>query len=234
MAELRVGTSGYAYAAWRGKFYPRKLPPREMLRFYAQRFTTVEINHTFYTMPERRVLRQWAGEVPAGFQFALKVNNLTTHIKRLRGCAGALRRFLKAATALETGNHLGPVLVQLPPNFRADRGVLEKFLKRCPREFRFAFEFRHSSWHSEETCALLREQQMALCLAETDDDTPPLVLTTDFTYVRLRRTTYGRERLAAWKQRFDAWQRQGVCVYAYFKHDDSGKGPRYARRLNME
>ena len=231
MGGLFVGTSGYAYGAWKGKFYPKKLAQREMLRFYAAQFSTVEINHTFYVMPEARVLRQWAKDVPAGFQFALKMNNAVTHIKRLRGCADILKRFLKAAAVLAEEKFLGPVLVQLPPNFKADIARLERFLRLCPREFRFAFEFRHASWHTEETCALLRENRMALCLAETDEGDPPLVRTTDFVYVRLRRTAYGAKRLAEWKQRCDGWVREGANVYVYFKHEDSGKGPRYAGRM---
>ncbi|MBI3404525.1 MAG: DUF72 domain-containing protein [Acidobacteria bacterium] len=230
-AELYVGTSGFAYASWRGKFYPEKLPQREMLRFYATQFSTVEINHTFYTPPEAPVLRQWAADVPAGFQFALKINNQITHIRRLRDCSSALHQFLKASAVLGEENHLGPILVQLPPNFKTDIGLLEKFLKLCPREFRFTFEFRHASWLTEETYALLRQNKMALCLAETDEDAPPLVQTADFIYARLRRKTYQQKRLAVWKQRYDSWRNMGAEVFAYFKHEDTGTAPRYARKL---
>ncbi len=230
-AQLRVGTSGYAYKEWKGSFYPEKLPDSEMLRFYGQHFTTVEINHTFYRMPAERILLQWAENVPSGFQFALKVNQKITHIQKLRNCEATLKRFLEVASVLADGDHLGPILVQLPPTFCADLSLLEEFLKLRPRAFRFALEVRHSSWHNEQTYALLRQQQTALCLAETDKESAPEVLTADFTYVRLRRETYADKQLAAWKQRFIAWLGQGVEVYVYLKHEDAGKAPAYARRL---
>lgn len=231
MAELRVGTSGYAYKEWKGNFYPAKLPDREMLRYYSQQLGTVEINYTFYRMPAARVLEGWAGCVPAGFQFALKANQQITHVQKLRDCQSLLTRFLEAASVLAERGQLGPVLVQLPPSFRADWAVLEAFLTLRPRAFRFALEVRHPSWHDEKTYAVLRQYQVALCLAETDKESPPEVLTTDFTYVRLRREVYTAKQLAAWKQRFEAWQRQGIDVYAYCKHEDAGQAPAYARRL---
>src|SRR3989475_12464151 len=183
--RLRACTSGYAYKEWKGSFYPEKLPDREMLRFYSQHFSTVEINHSFYRMPTERLLVQWAECVPGGFQFALKANQQITHIQRLRNCESTLKRFLEVASVLSEGGHLGPILVQLPPNFKCDRPLLEDFLKLRPNAFRFAFEVRHASWHAEETYALLRRHSTALCLAETDEQTPPDVLTAEFTYVRL-------------------------------------------------
>ncbi len=230
-AQLRAGTSGYAYKEWKGSFYPEKLPDREMLRFYGQNFSTVEINYTFYHMPTERVLAGWAESVPPGFQFALKVNQQITHIQKLRNCEETLKRFLEVASVLGIGDHLGPILVQLPPTFRADLNVLEDFLKLRPQAFRFALEVRHASWHSEETYALLRKHEVALCLAETDKESPPEVLTADFTYIRLRRESYTPKELSAWRTRFDAWLRQGVEVYVYCKHEDAGKAPAYARRL---
>lgn len=231
MAELRVGTSGYAYKEWKGSFYPEKLPGREMLGFYSQQFSTVEINHTFYRMPAEPVLEAWAGSVPAGFQFALKANQKITHVQKLRTCESILTRFLEASSVLAHEDRLGPVLIQLPPSFPADLKVLEEFLKLRPPAFRFALEVRHPSWHTEEIYALLRDYETALCLAETDKESPAPTLTADFTYVRLRRETYAPEQLAAWKHRFDSWIGQGLDVYAYIKHEDAGKAPAYARRL---
>jgi len=202
-----------------------------MLRFYSQHFSTVEINHTFYRMPTERVLEQWASSVPGSFQFALKVNQQITHIQKLRNSESTLKRFLEVASILTDGDHLGPILVQLPPTFRADRNVLEEFLKLRPRAFRFALEVRHPSWHNEETYSLLRQYETALCLAETDKESPPEVLTADFTYVRLRREAYTPKQLSGWRERFDGWLRQGIEVYVYCKHEDAGKAPAYARRL---
>lgn len=231
MPELRVGTSGYNYKEWKGSFYPQQLPDREMLRFYAQQLPTVEINYTFYRMPSERVLAGWAESVPEGFQFALKANQKITHVQRLHDCESPLRRFLEAASVLADGGHLAPVLIQLPPSFRAEWGVLENFLQLRPQAFRFALEVRHASWYNEQTYSLLRRHRTALCLAETEKDTTPEVLTTDFAYVRLRRPGYTPKELDAWKKRFQTWQRQGLDVYVYCKHEEAGRAPAYARRL---
>lgn len=229
--QLRIGTSGYAYKEWKGNFYPPKFPDKEMLAFYGKQFPTVEINNTFYRMPTENVVQQWAKSVPEGFQFAVKANQQITHIQRLRNCESTLKRFLEVASVLSEGNHLGPILVQLPPNFKCDLPLLEEFLKLRPETFRFAFEVRHASWYTEETYALLRRHGVALCLAETDDQTPPDVLTADFVYVRLRRENYTPKILDAWKKRFDTWTHNGVDVYVYCKHEDEGKAPAYAKRL---
>jgi uncharacterized protein YecE (DUF72 family) len=229
--RLRVGTSGFSYKAWKGSFYPAKLPDREMLQFYAQQFDTVEINHSFYRMPTENMLSQWAETVPEGFRFALKANQKITHIQRLRNCESILKRFLEVAGILADGDHLGPILVQLPPTAKFDRPLLEEFLALRPSAFSFAFEVRHPSWYTEETYDVLRRHQTALCLAETDKQTPPEVLTANFTYVRLRREEYSSEQLDSWKKRFQGWLSQGIDVYVYCKHEDSGKAPAYARRL---
>jgi len=202
-----------------------------MLAFYAKQFSTVEINHSFYRMPVESMLLNWAKSVPEGFRFALKANQQITHIKRLRNCEETLKRFLEVASVLQDGDHLGPVLVQLPPTFKFDKPLLEEFLAMRPPAFRFAFEVRHPSWYTEETYAVLRDRGTALCLAETEKDTPPDVLTADFAYVRLRREDYTVEQLKVWRTRFDNWLGQGVDVHVYCKHEDSGRAPAYARVL---
>ena len=202
-----------------------------MLPFYAKHFSTVEINHSFYRMPNETVLLNWAKSVPEGFRFALKANQKITHIKRLRDCADILKRFLEVASVLEEGDHLGPVLVQLPPNFKFDKPLLEEFLAMRPPAFQFAFEVRHASWYTEETYAVLRQFGTALCLAETEKETPLEVLTADFTYVRLRREEYTAKQLKEWRKRFDTWMAQGVDVYVYCKHEDEGLAPAYARQI---
>ena len=229
--QLRIGTSGYSYKQWKGNFYPEKLPDKEMLSFYAKQFPTVEINHSFYRMPSETLLLNWAKSVPEAFRFALKANQQITHIQRLRNCESTLKRFLEVASVLSDGDHLGPVLVQLPPNFKFDQPLLEDFLALRPPAFQFAFEVRHASWYTEETYATLRKNNVALCLAETEKQTPPDVLTADFTYVRLRMENYTSKQLAGWRKRFDAWLSQGVDVFAYAKHEDEGKAPAYAREI---
>jgi uncharacterized protein YecE (DUF72 family) len=229
--QLYAGTSGYSYKQWKGSFYPEKLQDREMLSFYAQHFSTVEINHSFYRMPTESVLENWAKAVPEGFRFALKANQKITHIQRLKNTESTLKRFLEVASVLQNGDHLGPILIQLPPNFKFDQPLLEDFLALRPPAFQFAFEVRHASWYQEETYTVLRKHNTALCLAETDKDEPPQVLTADFTYVRLRREDYTPKQLGEWKKRFDAWRAKGVDVYVYCKHEDEGKAPAYARIL---
>lgn len=229
--QLHVGTSGYAYKPWKGTFYPEKLPDKEMLKFYASQLSTVEINYSFYQMPKESTLQGWAASVPEGFQFALKANQKITHVARLRNCESTLKRFLEVASVLQEGSKLGPILVQLPPNFRFDAALLSEFLQMRPKAFRFAFEVRHASWYTEETYAVLRKFETALCLAETDDFTPPEVVTAGFVYARLRKEEYSEKELAAWRMRFDAWTKAGVDVYVYVKHEDAGKGPKYARLL---
>lgn len=229
--KLFVGTSGYSYKEWKGNFYPEKLPDKEMLPFYAKQFATVEINHSFYRMPSESTLQNWAKSVPEGFRFALKANQQITHIQRLRGVESTLKRFLEVASILNDGNHLGPILVQLPPTFKFDRPLLEDFLGLRPPAFLFAFEVRHRSWYTDDTYAVLRQHQTALCLSETDKQTPPDVVTAGFTYARLRLEDYTPKQIKAWKERFDAWLAQGTDVYVYFKHEDAGKAPAYARQL---
>jgi uncharacterized protein YecE (DUF72 family) len=231
MAELRAGTSGYSYPSWKGAFYPARLPARDMLAYYAGQFPTVEINHSFYRMPSERTLREWAGSVPPGFRFALKLNQKLTHVQKLKDCEELLERFLGAAAALSGAEQLGPILAQLPPHFRADLGTLDEFLRQVPPLFRFALEVRHRSWHTDETYALLRQHGIALCLADTDDAPAPDVVTAGFVYVRLRREEYASDDIAAWRARCRAWVAAGLDVYAYFKHEDAGRGPAYARAL---
>src|SRR5258708_10729642 len=198
--QLRVGTSGYSYKEWKGSFYPEKLPDREMLGFYAKHFSTVEINHTFYRMPTETALLNWAKSVPEGFRFALKVNQQITHIQRLRGCESTLKRFLQVASVLNDGGHLGPILVQLPPTFKLHRPLLEDFLALRPPAFSFAFEVRHASWYTDETYAVLRQHGTALCLSETEKQTPPDVLTAGLTYARRRLENYTPNELTACKK----------------------------------
>jgi uncharacterized protein YecE (DUF72 family) len=227
-ARVFVGTSGFSYPAWRGSFYPERLPPREMLGFYARQLSTVEINHTFRRLPTPALLSGWARQTPPRFRFALKAPQRITHVLRLRDAGEPTREFCRIATRL--GPKLGPLLFQLPPYARFDAPRLADFLETLPVGVEPAFEFRHESWFVDATWTVLSEHRAALCIADSEDLATPPVATAPFGYLRLRRTDYGDAELDAWAQRIREtarWKR----VYVYFKHEESGRGPALARAL---
>ena len=226
--NLYVGTSGYSYKEWKGTFYPKDLPDRRMLRFYGERFRTVEINNTFYRLPKASVLQAWAGDVPADFRFALKAPQTITHRQRLQDAGNSLSQFLEVAEALR--QRLGPLLFQLPPNLKKDVSRLRDFLGLLPGERRVALEFRHPSWFDEELFGLLRDHQAALCIAEAEDDLEvPFMATADWGYLRLRRPDYRAAELKQWVKRLR--QQDWRDVFVFFKHEDEGKGPQLAKRF---
>jgi uncharacterized protein YecE (DUF72 family) len=228
--QVRVGTSGYSYKEWKGRFYPEKMPAAQMLSFYAGRFPTVEINNTFYRMPAAEMLQRWGAETPDGFTFGLKAPQRITHQKRLGDVAADVSYFLDAAAAL--GPKLGPVLYQLPPYMKKDVPRLRSFLELLPARPRTAFEFRHESWFDEEVYQALRDRGAALCQADTDDEGRPaaeLPATADWGYLRLRRADYGETDLQAWADRVQAqaWD----SAFVFFKHEDEARGPALASRF---
>jgi uncharacterized protein YecE (DUF72 family) len=229
MGLFYVGTSGYSYRPWKGPFYPEDLPDRQMLRYYGERFRTVEINSTFYGLPRASVLEGWAGAVPSGFQFALKVPPQITHERKLGEAGELVSHLLQVAGALPE-EHRGPLLFQLPPTLKKDVPRLRALLASLPRQHRIAFEFRHPSWFDDETFGLLRDHRSTLCVADADGDLEvPLEATSDWGYLRLRRPDYGDAELKGWVERVrgQAW-RDG---FVFFKHEDQGKGPRLAERF---
>ena len=226
--ELLAGTSGYSYKEWKGNFYPEKLAADGMLRYYAERFPTVEINNTFYRMPAEGMLSRWADEVPAHFAFTLKAPRRITHDKRLRDAEAEVAELLRRAARL--GAKLGPLLFQLPPSMRKDLAVLGDFVAGLPPGRQIAFEFRHPTWQDETVYEMLRAQNAMLCAADTDEgDPPPLVATSRSGYLRLRRAEYSDAELRAWVEQIAAqpWER----AYVYFKHEDEGLGPKFAARF---
>ena len=228
-ARVLAGTSGFSYPAWRGSFYPDELPAREMLRFYARALATVEINHTFHRLPTPELLTGWARQTPAGFRFALKAPQRITHVLRLRDAGEVTAAFCRAAAGL--GPKLGPLLFQLPPNFKKATDRLGDLLAQLPPGLRAALEFRHASWFDDETYALLRARNAALCVADTEDGTTPTVATADWGYVRLRAVEYADDALNAWiatlRRVGGGWRE----AFVFFKHEESGSGPALARRL---
>jgi len=225
---LYVGTSGFDYREWKGSFYPEDLPAKQMLGYYAEHLRAVEINNTFRRLPNVSAVTAWTRDVPAGFKFALKAPQRITHFKRLRDVAEPVAQFLEVAGALK--RRLGPLLFQLPPNFKKDMPRLQDFLTLLPRRSRVAIEFRHSTWFDEKVFGLLRKQRVALCIADADDDlNVPFVATADFGYLRLRRDNYTGRALKSWAQRIrgERWR----DTFVFFRHEDEGKGPRFASRL---
>jgi len=225
--RVLVGTSGFSYKEWKGRFYPEELSASEMLAFYATRLPTVEINNTFYRMPKAETLSQWAEQVPDGFRFSLKAPQRITHQKRLKDAGETAGFFLQVASTL--GDRLGPTLFQLPPNFHKDLPRLSDFLAGLPAGGRYAFEFRHESWFTEPVYEALRSGGCALCIAEDEKLATPPVATTGWGYLRLRRQDYGEETLSGWADRIrtQPWSEASV----FFKHEEEGKGPELANRM---
>jgi uncharacterized protein YecE (DUF72 family) len=227
-----VGTSGYNYPEWKGSFYPQKLPTAKMLPYYAERFSTVEINYTFYRMPNEKILAGWSRETPDGFKLTLKAPKRITHDARLRDCAEPLGLFLRVANTL--GAKLGAILFQLPPYFRKDLKVLDAFLETLPAEVCATFEFRHASWLDAEVYARLKARNLALCIADSEKTSTPVQMTADYAYFRLRDEGYTPDDIAEWAQTIRAQTAQCRDVYVYFKHEEAGKGPQFARSLLQE
>jgi uncharacterized protein YecE (DUF72 family) len=199
-----------------------------MLRFYGERFRSVEINNTFYRMPKTSVLEAWANDVPPEFRFVLKASQRITHVQRLKEAGDSVSYLLKVAGTLK--ERLGPLLFQLPPYLRKDLARLREFLALLPPDRRLAFEFRHESWFDPELFALLREHQAALCIAEAEDGVEvPFVSTADWGYLRLRRPDYGDAELKAWVKRVR--QENWRDAFIFFKHEDEGKAPQMARKF---
>lgn len=232
MASAHTGTSGFSYDEWRGDFYPPALPKEKLLEHYATRLSSVEIDSTFYRMPSPRVLEDWCAATPAGFRFALKAPRRITHVERLALPSTSVDYFLSLLPRL--GARLGAVLFQLPPFLPRDDRRLGAFLEALAEKagpLPVAFEFRHPSWFVEEVFARLEASRVALCIDERDDEATPLRLTTDWTYLRLRRAAYEASELERWARRIRGWLERKVEVFAYVKHEGKPDAPRVAEEL---
>ena len=226
--NVMVGTSGYSYPEWKGNFYPEKMAAKDMLRYYAERFPTVEINNTFYRMPTADLLNGWAEQVPESFTFVLKASKRITHDRRLKDCAESLEYLTRVAATL--GSRLGPLLFQLPPNFKKDAARLQGLFEQMPERRRMAVEFRHASWFDDEVFDTLRENGAALCVADTGEEpVTPLVATADWGYLRLRKEDFSEPELRQWADRIreQPWK----DAFVFLKHEEEGKGPKLATQL---
>ncbi|HEX2276069.1 MAG TPA: DUF72 domain-containing protein [Candidatus Tectomicrobia bacterium] len=221
--RLRVGTSGYQYEHWRGLFYPKPLPKKAWFAYYADHFDTVEINNTFYRLPQPATFEAWQARAPAGFCYAVKFSRYGSHLKRLKDPGEPVARFLDRADRLRP--FLGPILVQLPPNWKPDVERLSGFLKQAPRHYRWAFEFRDHRWLCAEVFELLRHANAALCIH--DLIVPhPREITADWLYLRFHGTSsggnYTDQALRAEASRIRQYVATGLDVFAYFNNDVGG------------
>ncbi len=223
--KIHVGTSGFAHKEWMGKFYPEKISPKNMLRFYSERLNTVEINNTFYHMPKENVLTSWAEQVGDDFVFALKAPQVITHMKHMRNVFSETEYLFKSLATLE--RKLGPVLFQFPKSFRADRDALTSFLPLIPANMACAFDFRSPSWLDNDILDLLREKGCSWCIEDTDENpVQEIISTAPWGYLRLRRSDYADADLSRWLENIllQKWER----AFVFFKHED---GPEMAVRF---
>lgn len=234
MSQLFVGTSGWAYPSWKPDFYPAKLAQKNFLAHYATQLNTVEVNFTFRQLVKETTIQKWINETPAGFRFGVKAHQVITHIKRLKSTEEFLPRFLTTIEGLARAEKLGPVLFQLPPNLKMDAALLEAFLITLPRSVPSAFEFRHESWFADPVFDLLKKYNRALCVAETEERATPDVITGDFCYYRYRKPEYSPEERETMVRRLRDNLQQGRNVFAYFKHEETPQGARYAVELLKE
>jgi uncharacterized protein YecE (DUF72 family) len=226
--NVYVGTSGFAHKEWKGKFYPEKISPKDMLRFYAGRLKTVEINNTFYHMPNGTVLTSWADQVPSDFVFALKAPQVITHMKRLNHVSSEAGYLFKSLSVLD--RKLGPVLFQFPASFHANVPALEAFLDLVPGNAACAFDFRSPTWLEGGVPDLLRKKGCSWCIEDTDENPAQKIISTaTWGYLRLRRSDYTDADLSHWAESVlsQKWEK----AFVFFKHEDEAKGPELAMRF---
>jgi len=224
-----VGTSGYNYPEWRGSFYPHDLPTSKMLPYFAARFPTVEINYTFYRMPTEKLVSAWAAQTPSPYKLTLKAPRRITHDQRLKQAASLVAGFCQVAGTL--GDKLGALLFQLPPNLKKDLALFDAFLDVLPPRVCGAFEFRHPSWFDEGVWSRLAARNLALCIADSEKLSTPVRMTADYAYFRLRDEGYQPDDITRWAETIAAVTAPCRDVFVYFKHEEEGKGPEFARLL---
>jgi uncharacterized protein YecE (DUF72 family) len=224
-----VGTSGYNYPEWKGSFYPAGLSSAKMLPYYAARFPTVEINYTFYRMPNEKLAAGWAAQTPSPYKLTLKAPRRITHDSRLKDCGDLVKGFCQVAGAL--GDKLGALLFQLPPFAKKDLAVLDAFLDELPPNVCAAFEFRHASWLDDDVLGRLAARNLALCVADSEKMSTPVRVTADYAYFRLRDEGYTPDDIARWADTIARDTASCRDVFVYFKHEEEGKGPEFARLL---
>ena len=233
--RICIGTSGWNYPHWRGAFYPQELPQREWLRYYSDRLQSVEINNTFYQLPERSTMEQWKASVPDSFLFSVKASRYITHMKKLKDPERSTGRFFRSIEPL--GDKIGPILFQLPPRWKRNPGRLEGFIERLPPHYSYTFEFRDPSWFDRQTYRVLERAGAAFCIYHLAGDLSPKTITADFVYIRLHgpgdayEGLYDSQTLSGWAGAIAAWSRGGREVYCYFDNDQKGYAAKNAIEL---
>jgi uncharacterized protein YecE (DUF72 family) len=225
---LYVGTSGYSYKEWKGSFYPEKISANEMLSYYAERLPAVELNNSYYRLPERSTVESWRKQTPGNFRFSVKAPRSITLYRRLKGVSAQTKQMLETVSALE--DRLGTLLFRMPENMKKDLPCLESFLKQLPADTPAAFDFRHPTWFDDDVRELLRSYNRVLVISDTDElPANEIDSTADWGYVRLRRVRYSKRELTAWARRIKAQKWKNTFVF--FKHEDEGTGPKLAAQF---
>ncbi|MFP4497825.1 MAG: DUF72 domain-containing protein [Vulcanimicrobiota bacterium] len=234
-ARVRIGTSGWHYDHWIGKFYPDNMKKKNELEFFSEYFDTVEINNSFYQVPSDKTLNNWQKTVPDDFLFAFKANRYTTHMKKLKDPGKSIPTLIHSLKQL-AGN-LGPILFQLPPNFGFNGERLNNFLKELPEKYNYAFEFRDPDWFRDETYQLLSEYNSAFCIYDMPGMETPREITANWVYIRMHgpekkyEDRYTNHQLSGWAGALNTWKDQGKDIYCYFNNDKAGYAVENARAL---
>jgi len=238
MARILIGTSGWHYDSWRGPFFPKGLPLKSQLQYYASQFPTAELNGVFYRTPTREAVKNWRDQTGEDFVFAWKASKFITHWKRLSDKSVNSLELLENRLSL-LGEKAGPILFQLPPQFQADAERLASFLRLLSKKRRYSFEFRHPSWYGPKIFRLLSEHNIALCLSDHHDAPAPWQRTADFVYIRGHgpggryKGHYRTNKLSDWSRRIRSWKRQGRDVYVYFDNDQKSAAPADGLKLRQ-
>lgn len=227
-----IGTSGFQYPEWKGTFYPDKMPASKMLPFYAEHFSTTEINYSFRRIPSVKTISEWAQATPSDFKFSFKAPQKITHFARLRDCTDTLEYFSRVIANLEEKR--GVVLFQLPPDFKKDVPRLRDFLQGLPEHLPAAFEFRNDSWFEDDVFSVLQDHNAALCIAESEKLVTPAVATANFGYLRLRREDYTEPDISRWADFVHEHESKWSEAFIYFKHEESGVGPKFAEEMKQQ
>lgn len=235
-AVVSIGTSGWNYDHWRGPFYDESLPQNKWLEFYAEHFRSVEINNSFYQLPDKKTIRHWRDTVDSDFVFAIKASRYITHMKKLKDPQESTKKFFDVADQLK--DQLGPILFQLPPRWHCNLDRLEEFLQTLPNGYHHVFEFRDESWWQADVYDLLREYGAAFCIFDLEGKVSPRDVTADFVYVRLHgpsktayQGSYDNHALSGWAGAFSSWRNQGRDVCCYFDNDQNGYAARNALQM---